>query len=317
MRIDWIEDIIAILDCKTLHEAAERRFLTPSAFSRRVQVIEERIGITLLDRSCKPAVPHPTLRVHEERIRELAGDTNALVRDLRRHGRQQGFPVIIATPPSLATSIAPGLIRQFTAKMQVSFRVWPVNPKKCLTMLITKQAEITLTYRTQFEEASKELYLEELVIGHERLIPVFAPSSAGEVAEMGEAGVLRLIGYPPRTSLDTLFHREILPAVNAMTAVQIVVETDHVPVAMAFALAGVGVAWVPESLAVPEIAVGRLVTYEGLPQPRLVIVASRLIGTRRRMQSEVWNLLEEIAEEAGRMPGGAGLAALAEGAGEA
>lgn len=317
MRIDWIEDIIAIIECRTLHEAAQRRFLTPSAFSRRIQVIEESIGATLLDRSSKPAVPHPTLLFHEERIRELAEHTDALKRDLRRHARQPSSPVIIATPPSLATSVVPGLIMRCSARMPVSFRVRPVNPKKCLAMLITKQAQIMLTHRTQHEAVLSEPYLEQLAIGDEQLLPVLASARAGEVAVMGAAGTLQLITYPQETSLDALFSREILPAMNAMAAGTAVVETDHIPVAMAFALEGVGVAWVPESLARPEIDLGRLAICEGLPAPSLTVVASRLSGPRPRVQDEVWGLLAEMADKSSPAPAGADSAGAAERDGKA
>ena len=37
MRLEWIEDILAVLDTGSLARAAEKRLLTQSAFTRRVR----------------------------------------------------------------------------------------------------------------------------------------------------------------------------------------------------------------------------------------------------------------------------------------
>ena len=54
MRLEWLDDILAIASTGSFSGAAERRHLTQSAFSRRIQQIEQHIGVELFDRSQKP-----------------------------------------------------------------------------------------------------------------------------------------------------------------------------------------------------------------------------------------------------------------------
>ena len=50
MRLEWIDDILAVLESGSLARAAEKRSLTQSAFTRRVRLIEDSIGAELLRR---------------------------------------------------------------------------------------------------------------------------------------------------------------------------------------------------------------------------------------------------------------------------
>ncbi|MEM8665677.1 MAG: LysR family transcriptional regulator, partial [Pseudomonadota bacterium] len=44
MRLEWLDDILAIADLGSLKAAAERRHLSQPAFSRRLKLIEESLG---------------------------------------------------------------------------------------------------------------------------------------------------------------------------------------------------------------------------------------------------------------------------------
>ena len=72
MRLEWLEDIMAIAETGSFSGAAERRRLTQSAFSRRVRQIEEHIGVELFDRNHKPIRLRPTTQAQSEQILLLA-----------------------------------------------------------------------------------------------------------------------------------------------------------------------------------------------------------------------------------------------------
>ena len=82
MQLDWIDDILAVIDAGSLAQAAERRFLTQSAFTRRVRVIEEKIGITLVDRSRKPVAIMPGVQALDPELRDLSVRLRRLKHDL-------------------------------------------------------------------------------------------------------------------------------------------------------------------------------------------------------------------------------------------
>lgn len=54
MNIKWIEDLVCLLETSNFSRAAKLRCLTQSAFSRRIQALEEWCGVQLIDRSRYP-----------------------------------------------------------------------------------------------------------------------------------------------------------------------------------------------------------------------------------------------------------------------
>ena len=110
MKLEWLEDIIAIFESESLNEAATRRYLTQPAFSRRVRSIEEYLGVELMDRSRKPARPTGMLVEQEDRLRRLSTDLKGLVIDLRKADRQVRSRVVIASQHAITTSLLPPLI---------------------------------------------------------------------------------------------------------------------------------------------------------------------------------------------------------------
>lgn len=71
MRIDWIEDLVALLDSGGVADAARLRNVTQPAFSRRIKVLEDVLGIELIDRSVKPSGPSSVLRDREADLLSL------------------------------------------------------------------------------------------------------------------------------------------------------------------------------------------------------------------------------------------------------
>ena len=85
MKLEWLEDIIAIFESESLNEAATRRYLTQPAFSRRVRSIEEYLGVELMDR---PVLGAPIC--HHARAQPQARPTD---RDAGGTGRPPAPPL--------------------------------------------------------------------------------------------------------------------------------------------------------------------------------------------------------------------------------
>lgn len=85
MRLEWIEDILAVSEMGSFNTAAEARFLTPSAFTRRIRTIEETLGCELFDRTKKPIILKP-------HVRDMLPDLRKAAADLRRVRRLLSEP---------------------------------------------------------------------------------------------------------------------------------------------------------------------------------------------------------------------------------
>ena len=120
MRLEWLEDILAVAETGSFSDAAERRLLTQSAFSRRIQSIEDHVGVELFDRTRKPVQLHATTAEQRDRIAQLAGALRQLTLDLRQGAKSVGNRIVIASQHALTTALTPGLIRTFTRNTPIS-----------------------------------------------------------------------------------------------------------------------------------------------------------------------------------------------------
>ncbi|MGH1539452.1 MAG: LysR family transcriptional regulator [Arenicella sp.] len=293
MRIEWMEDLLAILDSGSLIKAAEKRFVTQPAFSRRIKVIEDSIGVELLNRSRKPAVLHPFVKKQQDRMREIVGNVNELVHELNRQDREALNRVIIASQHAIVTSIAPGLITRLSDSMDINIRLRSANRDECHGLLITKQADIMITYRGPSElPSTEEDFIEELVVGHEQLIPVYATSHLSRLKTSQENGELPIIAYPVDVFLGKVMNTELLPNIQPTAYVRKRTETALTLAALQLSMAGIGIAWVPRSLVNEEIDQGKLTDLsEELPSCHLFIVATRLSGKKSEIKQTVWNTI--------------------------
>ncbi|WP_151721450.1 LysR family transcriptional regulator, partial [Acinetobacter ursingii] len=53
LEIRWIEDLLTLEQERSISKAAERRFVSQSAFTRRIQHLEQALGFPILDRDSR------------------------------------------------------------------------------------------------------------------------------------------------------------------------------------------------------------------------------------------------------------------------
>ncbi|HBC22829.1 MAG TPA: LysR family transcriptional regulator, partial [Pseudomonas sp.] len=54
LETKWLEDFVALAATRSFSQAAQRRFVTQPAFSRRIRSLEEALGLQLINRSRTP-----------------------------------------------------------------------------------------------------------------------------------------------------------------------------------------------------------------------------------------------------------------------
>ena len=293
MRVDWLDDILAVIDTGSLSRAAEARLLTQPAFSRRIKAIEHVLGIEFVDRRRKPARPTQALAAQEQRIRALSDEMRAFVADLRRDSRQTRNRIVIASQHAITTSLSPQVVAILTKDSDTSVRLRSVNRDECNAMLFAKQADITLTYRTPGEPALLgEDYVEDMQIGTEELVPVFSADHAAGLMENYEHGDLPIIAYPADVFLGKVLNAEILPRIAGTAIVRPVSEPALTLAALQLSKAGVGLAWVPKSLTQADLASGALRDMsQDFRRVTLDVVASRLLGRKSPVEDGVWAVI--------------------------
>ena len=290
MRHDWLEDILAVLDTGSLVQASVRRNLTQPAFSRRIRAIEDMLGTEILDRTSKPAKLAPSIAVLEDRLRDVSYRYRDLVDDLRNHESAASNRIVIACQHAITTSLVPQLVKGLSEGHELSIRLRSENRDECTMLLFSRDADITLTYRLPNETpVTERKYTEEIWVGQEDLIPVFSTTESEKLDLATRAGKLPIISYPGDVFLGKLMNTALLENIDDGVRVERVTETALTLAALQLAIAGVGVAWVPQSLARLPIDAGLLSELsEDLPVATMHIFAERLTENRKPATRSVW-----------------------------
>jgi len=293
MRLEWLEDILAVLETGSLIKAAEQRLLTQPAFSRRIKTIENYIGVELFDRSKKPVRLKKTVVDQQRNIQELAAGLRDLCHGLKREDRETQNHIVIASQHAIATSIVPALVKKLSVDNDISIRLRSVNRDECYALLMTKQADFIIIYQSANEEVpSQEGFLEELSLGHDRLTPVYTTDELPNLNESYSNGKIPVIVYPPDAFLGQVMKQEIFPQLWNMTSISKKAESALTLAALQLAISGVGVAWVPRSLALPELENKGLTDLSNIfPSCELSTVAIRLNDSKSPAKDLAWQAL--------------------------
>ncbi|WP_175558881.1 LysR family transcriptional regulator [Paracoccus chinensis] len=275
MRLEWIEDILAVAETGSLIRAAERRNLTQSAFSRRIRMIEDQLGTELFDRSRKPVELHPAAREQCGEMQELAVRLRRLAAALGDAARTH---VVIASQHAITTAVAPALVQRIAASRDIGIRLRSANRDECYTQLLTRQADIMLFYATERLPLPMEPGFVELHrMGADSLIPVFAAARLDELEAALAQGELPVVAYPEEVFFGRVLRDDIRPRLAGLT-LRPKAETALTLAALQLAATGAAVAWVPETLAREQVRSGQLADLG----PRLGVQPLQLMATRLR-----------------------------------
>ena len=291
MRLEWLEDLVAILESGSFNEAAARRFVTQPAFSRRIRAIEDYVGAELFDRERKPVGLREPISVHQDDIKRIVAQTRDLLYELRRQSRESHNRIVIASQHAITATLAARVVYALSDRMDISVRLKSGNRDEIHALLMTKQADLLLNYQSASEAASDEdRFIERQLLGQERLIPVFPPQYLTWLDERLGQGELPIVAYPSDAFLGWIFNEELLAQMQERDLVRRKVETALTLAALELAVNGVGVAWVPESLANNHLSNKLLVDLsDRLPFARLTIVAQRLAASHSAAENYLWD----------------------------
>ena len=294
MRLDWLEDILAVAETGSFSEAAEKRHLTQSAFSRRIQNIEDYVGAELFDRSRKPVQLRPTTQDQHSQMNRLASDLRQLVTDLRRGARKTANRIVIASQHALTTTLTPSILDgiQIT-QPDIFMKLRSANLDECFALLLSRQADIAIVYRLPDQQHPISAdYIETAIVGTDRLIPVYAASKTAQLNERFRKGDLPYIAYPSEVFLGQVMDRLVLPTLRRLSDPVPKAETALTLAAVELAAVGVAVAWVPLSLAATRLNAGTLIDLSAtLPSVKLDVTAVRLLSTSGPVALAVWDHL--------------------------
>lgn len=257
----WIRSFIALARTRNFSRAAAQNNVTQPAFSRRIRSLEAWLGSDLIDRSTHPTRLTPAgerfLGVADEIDQKLA-EVRAEIAGSAPHERPK---VVIAAQHTLAFSFLPAYLGPIRGHADAPlYVVHAENIHDCSERLIAGNADILLAFAPA--NGPPRLAASDVAcrrVGRERLIPVVAPDPGGGTPyalDASSAEPTPWLSYGEGTLLEPLVH-ELIDARGL--AVEAVVRNPITEVLRRFAVAGLGVGWLPQSLVAEDLTAGRLV----------------------------------------------------------
>ena len=116
MDLDWLETFLAVVDRGGFTAASEQIHRSQSRVSAHIAALERQLGVPLIDRTRRPAVPTPAGAVFAQHARDIVagvGSARAAVAALR--GLDQRSLTLVTTP-CVGSSLVPGVLARVTAE---------------------------------------------------------------------------------------------------------------------------------------------------------------------------------------------------------
>jgi len=242
MELTEIEDFLALARTGSFRRAADFRNITQPAFSRRIMAIEDRVGAPLFDRTVTPVDLTPAgqrFLVHAEQISK--GIAKA-IEDTRSASSALHNPIRIVISHTLAISFFPMWWKDCTRKNpQLSVRLTGQRIEQCVSDLREGLADFAMVHAApNFLPFNDTTNLQTMKLGSDAIMPVIAKRLLGK-----DAG---LLAYAPGSFLGRCVEGLIHDLPAHRRNLDTVFESPSSEVLRAMALAGFGMAFLPESL---------------------------------------------------------------------
>jgi DNA-binding transcriptional LysR family regulator len=254
------DDVLSLLEEGSLSRAAARRNITQPAFSRRIRSFEDWVGIPLLDRDSNRVGLHPSLAANAAEIRATLQRIEALRTRLR--DGTTGGRLVLVTQHALSARITPDALAALHRNApDMTTRLRTMNREDCLSFFVRGDADLLMIYEAR---GFPPLPFDDTIVRRtwmrDTLVPVCGGTLRHRLGPDGRpGGTFPVIAYPPESHFARLVQRHGAEAALADHGGRVSVETAFSVAALRLAEAGLGVAWVPHSLCVRQIASGDLV----------------------------------------------------------
>ncbi len=297
MELKWIEDYIALVKHGSFSKAAEARFVTQPAFSRRIRSLENWLGVSLVNRS---KYPSSFTEAGTEFIKQAEAMKNQIYssRDHLKALENSQTSIKFLSQHSLAVSFLPSWLQDIEPVIDNTLlKVSAANLHDSVESFIAGSADFLLCFSSH--DISRDLDrtdIESINVGADRLIPVTGVRRNGHpIYSATQKEPLRLLHYPRESFFGQLFIRQCLPQLEVAMQLHRVCENALAEGLKALVGQGYGVAWLPQCMVEKELKEGSMMILE-IPQASadLQIKLYRFKDSASHTADVFWNYLCEL-----------------------
>lgn len=262
MDMQWLEDVLVLLEEGNLTRAAARRNITQPAFSRRIRSFEDWLGVDILERGANSIEVSHSLASNEVEIRALV----SRIRDLKGKITQfdpASSTVSIAAQHAPVFSTFPDMAlhaKQFFPA--IKFRLRAANLRDCVSMFLRGDTTMLLCYEAKGAtplpfgpSIRRELW------GVDYLVPVVGGGLRYSVKANGDIpSSTPAIVYPEESYFGEVLSVEERHFGTPRLCSNPVCETAFSSGIKELVLKGIGVGWLPYSMVYREVENGDLIS---------------------------------------------------------
>ncbi len=299
MELKWLEDFLVLATTRSFSKAAKERNTTQSTLSRRIQQLEDWLGVWLIDRSSQPVgLTRAGSHFYRQAV-EIVRTTYRARVGARRVGLQGLESLRIGAQHVLARHFLPNLMADIEQQIEIgSFILRSDNLDNCLDYLISDEIDFMVCFHQQTMPDLVDLIgYDFLTVSSEQLIPVSIPDECGNAmfALPGTAeNPVRCIGFSSENPLG--WQRQArMSTQDVELHINPVYEATMGEIIRDMVLEGRGLAWLQSMLVGEDLKTGRLVTAgDNSWNQSIEIRVFRTRANERPLVEQVWNLLCEL-----------------------
>ncbi|MEE1865448.1 LysR substrate-binding domain-containing protein [Pseudomonas auratipiscis] len=254
----WLEDFSALAATRSFSQAAERRFVTQPAFSRRIRSLEAALGLQLVNRSRTPIELTAAGQLFLVTARTVVDQLGEVLRHLHHLEGGQGEVIQIAAAHSLASGFFPRWVAQLRNDgLNIATRLVATNVGDAVHALREGGCDLMLAFYDP--DAALQMDAEifpSLHMGTTEMLPVCALGTDGKpLFDLEGEGSVPLLAYSAGAFLGRSVNLLLRQRNLRYTTVY---ETAMADSLKSMALEGMGVAWVPRLSMRGELERGEL-----------------------------------------------------------
>jgi len=294
MDLDWIEDFLALNSVGVFARAAEARNISQPAFTRRIKNLEHWAGTPLFDRGVHPVVLTPA----GESFKPTAYEMIKMLKTARSEAKglavKSGQVLEFAALHTLAISFFPKWIWHLEKSLgPINAKVNAENFSGCVESVLSGSSDLMLGYHhPSVPSAIDEQRYPSLKIAEEMLIAVSAANHDGQPEfQLLEDTRFPLLSYTPDSFLGHMTGL-LLERSNLTQYADFRYENSMSEALKSACLQGFGIAWLPTSSILDELASGQLIRVSSdNQQAKLAIRLHRSIERSRSELERFWSFV--------------------------
>lgn len=271
-HITWFKDFKTLSETENFSAAADMRFTSQSAFSRRIRSLEEWVGEPLFHRTSQKVALTSAGIVFVPYVSQILNILNQGVDEARKAGQTENTTLRIAATHSLSFVFFPNWFRQFETEITArSVQLYSDTLNACENLLVNGDVQFLIghEYSSEIENQQNKRF-QSIIVGKDCLLPVHAAYAKLQfsLSDLDVNTKIPLLSYSDQSGLGKIL-KDSKVVENSNLSYQKYFSSHLATVLKEMALSGCGVAWLPKSLIEHELTAGTLVifTKESLKLP--------------------------------------------------